>query len=162
MSQPFFAAASKLARCPTIHGASTARMTAFHHLQLLSSATLAGEPTAARSVSSSLRKKTASAMVKAYPTARCRTAETKGPQAKRVKLPVRRGAPNSIFPRDLPPFSAHRIIRHFSTLGLRLRTAEPLKRSRPQPLSSRRQTPAASDIPSCCADALGCTLFATP
>jgi hypothetical protein len=48
---------------------------------------------------------------------------------------------------DLPPFSAHRIIRHFSTPGLRLRTAEPLKRSRPQSLSSQQQTPAACDIP---------------
>ena len=34
---------------------------------------------------------------------------------------------------DLPPFFAHEIIRHFPTPGLRLRTAEPAKRSRTQP-----------------------------
>jgi hypothetical protein len=69
--------------------------------------------------------------------------------------------PGLTFASDLPPFSALWIIRHFSAPGLRLRTAEPLKRSRPQPLS-RWQTPVASDIPSCCADVLGCTPFATP
>src|SRR5438046_2117503 len=37
---------------------------------------------------------------------------------------------------DLPPFFAHGIIRHFLHSGLRLRTAEPVKRSRPQPPSS--------------------------
>ncbi|SRR6266566_367665 len=38
--------------------------------------------------------------------------------------------------RDLPPFFAHGIIRHFLHSGLRLRTAEPVKRSRPQTPSS--------------------------
>ena len=37
---------------------------------------------------------------------------------------------------DLPPFFAHGIIRHFLRSGLRLRTAEPVKRSRPQTPSS--------------------------
>src|SRR5438094_4427672 len=37
---------------------------------------------------------------------------------------------------DLPPFFAHGIIRHFLHSDLRLRTAEPVKRSRPQPPSS--------------------------
>ena len=37
---------------------------------------------------------------------------------------------------DLPPFFAHGIIRHFLHSGLRLRTAEPVKRSRPQTPSS--------------------------
>src|SRR5205807_9841469 len=57
---------------------------------------------------------------------------------------------------DLPPFFAHGIIRHFLHSGLRLRTAEPVKRSRPQPPSSLSQTPAASDIPHYCAGVLRC------
>src|SRR5207247_10383087 len=40
---------------------------------------------------------------------------------------------------DLPPFFAHGIIRHFLHSGLRLRTAEPVTRSRPAPPSSLSQ-----------------------
>src|SRR5437870_2116425 len=43
---------------------------------------------------------------------------------------------DTTLPTDLPPFFAHGIIRHFLHSGLRLRTAEPVKRSRPQPPSS--------------------------
>ncbi len=44
---------------------------------------------------------------------------------------------NGCYAIDLPPFFAHGIIRHFLHSGLRLRTAEPVKRSRrPQPPSS--------------------------
>src|SRR5439155_12833901 len=46
------------------------------------------------------------------------------------------GTENCAGPNDLPPFFAHGIIRHFLHSGLRLRTAEPVKRSRPQPPSS--------------------------
>jgi hypothetical protein len=49
---------------------------------------------------------------------------------------------------DLPPFFAHGIIRHSPTPGL--------------PPSSLQQSPAASDIPNCCAGALRCTPSATP
>src|SRR5439155_23388122 len=58
---------------------------------------------------------------------------------------------------DLPQFFAHEIIRHFPTPGLRLRTAEPAKRSRTQPAPAMWQTPSVSDIPDCCAAFLRCT-----
>jgi hypothetical protein len=47
-------------------------------------------------------------------------------------------ADHSAFESDLPPAFAHEIIRQFPfpSPGLRLRTAEPAKRSRPQPPSS--------------------------
>src|SRR6266496_6131618 len=58
------------------------------------------------------------------------------PSATLFSSPFQKDKPAEVDRADLPPFFAHGIIGHFLRSGLRLRTAEPVKRSRPQTPSS--------------------------